>query len=459
MFKIKKLLLLFFIVLAVKTFSQNKQLLYGFAELPQTLLLNPGAETNYKFHVGLPLLSGFSAEFGATGFTVSDLFTVDNRSINDKVSAVLNKLTTKDNIKLNTQIEILNAGFRLNDKNYVSFGFYQEIDAILYIPKDPLSLIIEGNSKYLNKNFDVSQVLFKADALGVLHLGITRQVSDRFTFGARFKIYSSALNIESTNNSGTFTTVNGADNIYAHYLDNLDVNVRTSGVVANDEYVDRLKTYLGNTFLGSNSGIGIDVGFTLHLSDQLEFTGSIVDLGFMNHKKNIKNYSIKGSYTFDGIEFGYNPDNSINYWSDLENDFTEKVPNGENQDSYISWRPTKLNTSIKYSFGQKRSERCYDNSYKDFYRNAIGVQLYSVFRPLVSHLALTGFFEKSFSEKLQAKFTYTIDDYSFYNIGAALSAQIGKINFYGMIDNIAQFSDIASANSISLQLGINIIFN
>ena len=241
MFKIKKLLLLFFIVLAVKTFSQNKQLLYGFAELPQTLLLNPGAETNYKFHVGLPLLSGFSAEFGATGFTVSDLFAVDNRSIRDKVSAVLNKLTAKDNIKLNTQIEILNAGFRLNDKNYVSFGFYQEIDAILYIPKDPLSLIIEGNSNYLNKNFDVSQVLFKADALGVLHLGITRQVSDRFTFGARFKIYSSALNIESTNNSGTFTTVNGTDNIYAHYLDNLDVNLRTSGVVANDEYVDRSK--------------------------------------------------------------------------------------------------------------------------------------------------------------------------------------------------------------------------
>jgi hypothetical protein len=137
MFNIKRLLLLFFIFLSFKTFSQNKQLLYDFAEIPQTLLLNPGAETNYKFHVGLPLLSGLSAEFGATGFTVSDLFTVDNRSINDKVSAVLNKLTTKDNIKLNAQIEILNAGFRFNDKNYVSFGFYQEIDAMIYIPKDP----------------------------------------------------------------------------------------------------------------------------------------------------------------------------------------------------------------------------------------------------------------------------------------------------------------------------------
>ena len=104
MLNIKRLLPLLFIVFAIKTYSQNKQLLYGFAELPQSLLLNPGAETNYKLHVGVPLLSGFSSEFGATGFTISDLFIADNRPINDKVSEVLNKVTTKDHIKINTQI-------------------------------------------------------------------------------------------------------------------------------------------------------------------------------------------------------------------------------------------------------------------------------------------------------------------------------------------------------------------
>jgi hypothetical protein len=459
MVNIKRFLALFFIFFAIKAYNQNKQLLYGFAELPQSLLLNPGAETNYKFHVGVPLLSGFSSEFGSTGFTISDLFTVDNRPINDKVSDVFNKLRTKDHIKFNSQIEILNAGFRYDDKNYFSFGFYEEIDGIIYFPKDPVNLVVEGNSEYLNKSFDLSQILYKADILGVLHFGVTRKVSEKLTVGARFKIYSSALNLESTNNTGTFTTVNGTDNIYTHYLDNVNVNLRTSGLVEDNEYIDSPNTYLGNTFLGSNLGVGIDVGFTSHLSDQLEFTGSIVDLGFIKHKKNIKNSFVKGDYKFEGIEFGYDPDNSINYWNNLDDDFKEKVPSGDNQDSYISWRPTKLNASLKYSFGQKRSKYCYDNTYKDFYRNALGVQLYSVFRPLNSQLALTGFFEKSFSEKLHAKVTYTIDDYSFYNIGAGISAQVGKLNFYGMVDNIAQFSDIATANNVSIQLGINIIFN
>jgi hypothetical protein len=54
----KKLVLIFVLVLTVNIFSQNKKVLYDFAGLPQTLLLNPDLETNLKFHIGLPLLSG-----------------------------------------------------------------------------------------------------------------------------------------------------------------------------------------------------------------------------------------------------------------------------------------------------------------------------------------------------------------------------------------------------------------
>ena len=459
MHSLKRLLPFLFIFFTIIGYSQNKQVLYNFAELPQTLLLNPGAETNYKFHVGVPFLSGFSSEFGSTGFTVSDMFASNNVSINDKISSVINNLTIRDHLKFNFQIEVLNAGFRFNDDTYFSFGFYEEFDGILYFPKDLVTLFTEGNSAYLNKNFDLAQVLYKVDALGVLHFGATKKINEKLTVGGRFKIYSSALNLESSNNSGTFTTVEGTNNIYSHYLTDADVNVRTSGIIENNEYIDDPKTIIGNSFLGPNLGVGIDVGFTYHVSDQLELTGSIVDLGFIKHKKNIKNSFINGSYNFEGIEFGYDEANSTNYWGDLDQDFKEKVPSGDNQESYISWRPTKFNASLKYSFGEKRSQYCYDNTYKDFYVNSLGVQLYSVFRPLGPQIALTGFFEKSLSKKIRTKVTYTIDDYSFYNIGAGISAQIGKVNFYGMVDNIAQFSDIATANNISLQLGINVIFN
>jgi hypothetical protein len=443
----------------VKISAQNKQILYDFAELPQTLLLNPSAETNYKFHFGMPFLSGFSIGYGSSEVVLTDLFALDNENINDKVSTILNSLSSRDFVKFNSQIEIFNGGFRGDENTYFSFGFYEEIDAISYFPKDLITLFNEGNNAYLNKSFSVSQILYKLDVLGVLHAGVSKKINDQLTLGGRVKIYSSSLNIESTNNTGTFTTVLGTDNIYKHYLSTININARTSGLVVDDGYQEDPNEYLKNTFLGGNLGIGFDFGFTFHINPQLELSASILDLGFINHTKNIENTTAKGSFVFEGIEFLYDSNNQINYWGEIDKKLKEQLPIDENQESYISWRPAKLNAALKYSFGERRSKICYDNTYKDFYTDALGVQLYSVFRPLSPQLALTGFYQKSITNKIHTKVTYTIDDFSYANIGAGLSAQFGKVNLYGMVDNILEYSNLSAANSLSLQLGINVIFN
>ena len=454
----RRILFLMMVLLCNNLSSQNKQVLYNFAELPQTLLLNPGAETNYELHFGVPLFSGFSTEFGSSGFVLADIFAVDNRNINDKISSVLNSLDPKDFLKMNTQIEVLSGGFRINDAIYLSFGFYEEIDAIGYYPKDVFTLFIEGNDSYLNKQFKASQVSYKLDVLGVIHAGITKKIDEKLTLGGRFKIYSSALNIESTNNTGTFTTVRGTNNLYTHYFNNVNMNAKTSGLVEDDKYIQDAGVFLKNTFLGGNLGIGFDFGFTYHLTSQLEFSGSILDLGFINHKKNIKNTKVEGNFVFEGVDFLFSNDSS-NYWTEINERFKEDLPTTEDEESYVSWRPTKINAALKYSFGERRSKICYDNRFKDFYSDAIGVQLYSVFRPLNTQLALTGFYQKSLTNKIHTKLTYTIDDFSAANIGAGLSAQFGKVNFYGMVDNILEYQNLASANSLSLQLGVNVIFN
>ena len=450
------IVLIFTFLIGLNSFSQNKQVLYDFAGLPQTLLLNPGLETDYKFHIGMPLLSGISSEIKSTGFSLSEIFSVNNNTINDKISAVLNKIDANDYLKVNTQIEVFSAGFRFDKKTYVSFGFYQELDAIGYLPKDALTLINQGNTSYLNKSFSISEMIYKLDVLGVIHAGISRKVSDKLTLGGRFKVYSSALNLETTNNQGTFTTRLGNNNMYIHHLDNVNLNLRSSGLISNNEYISDASTYIENSLLGGNLGAGIDVGFTYHVTPQLQFSGSLIDFGFVHKLKNIQN-QLGDSFTFEGIEFEF--DSNRNYWQELDAALKEQLPIVENQDSYTSWRPAKLNVAIKYSFGEKRSKYCYDNTLKDFYTNAFGAQLYSVFRPLRQQFALTSFYEKSFSNKLQAKITYTIDDYSYNNIGLGVSAKIWKINFYGILDNLTKLSDISSANNVSLQFGFNLLFN
>jgi hypothetical protein len=454
-----KLKITFFVLLFISSISIAQQkLLFGFAENPQSLMLNPGAETNYRYHVGVPFLSGFSFNFNSTDLVLKDLFLNDGIDFSDKVTRTIDKLDKDDYIHLNTRLDVLNGGYRYNDKTYVSFGFYQEVDFIMYFPKDIAVLFNQGNAPFLNRPFSVSQLAFKADILGVLHAGISRKLNERLNVGARVKVYSSSLNVETNNNSGTFTTIPDNTNLLRQYLSNVDVNIKSSGIVENDETLDNPSSLFTNTFLGGNLGLGVDVGFTYHISPQLELSGSLLDFGFIKHSKRIKNFTAKGDFVFDGINFQYDGNNT-DYWNELDLAFDEQVPNGENENSYVSWRPTKVNAALKYSFGQRRSKVCYAETNKEYYYNAVGAQLHSVFRPHGLQFALTSFFEASITEKFHTRFTHTINDFSSTNFGVGFVGQLFNVSVFGMVDNIIGLTDIASANSASITLGVNMVFD
>ncbi|GFD75307.1 hypothetical protein KUL113_47270 [Tenacibaculum sp. KUL113] len=454
------ILLLLFIIVIHEINSQNKQVLYGFDEIPQILLLNPGATVNYKYHVGIPFLSGVSFQAGVTGdVTIADVFRNDMINFNVKYRNALNKLSVNDYIQLNTQIEILNAGYKLNDKYYISGGFYTEVDAFMAVPKNILQLINDGNASNLNKDFLASEVSVKSEVLSVLHVGISKKVDDKLTVGGRLKIYSGIANVTSTENKGSFTTKLGQDNIYTHHLNNIDAAVYSSGIYNENNNVEiSTKDIISRSLLGGNLGLGIDFGITYKINKQTELTASLLDVGFVNYSKGNRNASVKGSYDFSGIEFKYDGTNR-NYWEDLKNDIESQIPNEEDKNSYTVMRPIKFNSSVKHSWGKsRREETCYDMTYNKFYNNAIGGQLFAVFRPTGPKFAFTSFYERILIKGVRSKITYTVDDFSYTNFGLGLSVKTGKLNIYGVVDNLFKIADIADANIISFQLGVNLIF-
>jgi len=452
--------ILFFILAITSSINAQQQLSFSFGEIPQNLMLNPGAETNFKSHYGIPVFSNLSFKAGFTGFTLADLFLNDSRDFNLKFEEVLNKIDSDDYININTVVEVLSAGLRIDDKTYVSFGFYEELDLITYFPKDITELVYYGNEPFLNRPFSISELVMKADMLGVLHAGMSRKVDEKLTIGGRLKIYSSSLNIETNNNSGTITATTNNTNIIRQTLDNLDAEIRTSGITdSNGDANESFNDVFSNTLLGGNLGLGFDVGLTYHFSPQLEFTGSIIDVGFIKYSKNIRNYTAKGNYILDGINFEYNSDDPSDYWEQLEEDFNANVPTGDTENTYTSWRPMKINAALKYSFGEKRSKFCYTKTHKQYYYNSIGFQIHTIMRPLKPQLSFTSFYEKSFSKKIHTKFTHTINDYSAAIFGVATSLRVGKLNIFGVLDNILAVTDVASANNISLNFGFNIVIN
>lgn len=454
----RKFLLLIFLLHVGLSFAQHKPVLYGFDKIPQGLLLNPGAETDYKYHVGIPLLSGISVSANSSGVKIEDLFRNDNIDFNTKFNNAVNNLGRNDYIYINSQIEVINAGYQLNRKDYISAGFYTEIDAFLKLSKDLLDLLKDGNAPFVNRNFLFSDLAAKADVLGVIHAGITRKFNEKFIAGARLKIYSGALNVTSTGNRGSFTTRLGNRGIYQHSLNNININGYSSGLYNNNNVYDlKAKDITGNLFLGSNLGLGFDIGFTYSVDDQTEISASLLDVGFISYSNKVRNGTVQGNYIFDGIEFRFdntNPD----YWSNLNNDINARIPRSENRESYSVMRPLKFNFSGKYSFGKtRREENCADMSFNDYYDNSVGGQIYSVITPIGPRFALTGFYERKFSKRLNTRITYTVDDFSNSNIGLGFSANIWKLNIYTAVENVLGLSDLAATKTAAFQFGINFV--
>jgi len=453
----KKIIYIFF-GFSLLSSAQNKQILYDFNNLPQTLLLNPGAEVHNQSHVGIPFLSQVAFQAGFTGFSTYDIFANDGVPINDKIRKAINKYGNAEFLEANQQLEVINAGFRLKNNDYVSFGYYEEFNALAKIPRDVVDLFYEGNS-IINRRYSIKKIAARAELLGVLHIGLSKKINKKWQVGGRFKIYSSVFNASTKQNTGDLYLENGTNNIYKQHIDNVSFLLQTSGVFFDNTDVIN-QSYIQNKLLfGGNLGAGVDVGFTYHPKKHWIITGSILDLGFINYKQNVQSYSVKGNYEIEGIQVNFDPANPQNYWQNLKTDFDNQVVLDTLYTNYSSLRPVKLNSSVSYSFGRPYYDDCHFYKESDSYTDKLGMQLFSTVGAVHSYIAATVFYEKRINKHLQTKVTYTADPFSFTNLGLGISSHLGAFNMYLAADNLISLSNVYTAKSVNVQIGINLIFN
>lgn len=463
------LLAFFFIAFSVS--GQIKPLLYDVDDLPQTLRSNPGADIKFKGHIGVPFLSEVHFNAGFTGVSLYDIFrNDDNSNINQRVRNAIRDLTHTDYFSVNEQLEVFSVGWKINKRDYLSAGIYQELDVFSYFPKDLAILANEGNNGYIGVPFDFSQVSFTGEVLSVFHLGLNRKVNRRLTVGARLKLYSGIFNAESTDNRGFFTTVETPQgpNVYRHYIDNLDVIINTSGFASLEGREDMTveeatKILLSRSLFGGNIGAGLDLGFTYKVTDQFKFTGAIQDVGMMFQRRDVENYRYFGSYATDGLEPLFpdldDRDEAIPYWDIFEDEVNRNLQDETLNRSYATWRPFKVHTSMDYGFGRAFQPCDYRIVSKERYLNLVGLQLSGINRPKGLVYNLTAYYGRKITEHQQVRFAYTLDDYSFTNLGLMYSTRFKKFNFYLAANNLLALPNLAKAKSFSLQLGMQLIFD
>jgi len=467
----RNLIIYFVVLFGLEALGQNKQVLYGMYDIPQSLILNPGSKIPQKAHFGIPFLSQIHTNVGSSGVSVYDIFGKSNENINTRIRNKIFEMSDKDFFDVTQQMELVNFGWLAKNKLYYSGGVYEEFDFIFYFPRDLAILAWEGNRDYIGYEFDLGQLSTTGDLLTVYHFGVNKQLSNKLTVGLRAKIYSSMISFKSTNNRGNFVTRLGDEdspNIYEHALQNVDVSVETSGYSSLrdlDNSSQVASKLLGRAFFGGNLGAGIDIGATYDITKRITTSASFLDLGVIFHTKDVETYQVNTPYTLNGIELLFppvttgDPSPAPPYYDDLIDEIEREVPIDTLHNSYSQLRPIKINASVSYNFGRPADGgtdcNCYGMS--GIVRNqAIGLQYYSIFRPKGPQMAGTLFYSRRFNNFISMKATYTVDSFSATNFGLGLVSDFGKFNFYIAADNLLKYGNLAKAKSVSLQLGFNI---
>ena len=462
-------ILILLIFASAFAYGQNRPLLYNVDDLPQALLQNPGTRIDFTKHIGVPFFSQIHLFAGSTGVSAYDIFNDENPNVNQRVQDVMDRITAGDYFSVNEQLEVLSFGWKMGSRGYISAGVYQELDVFAYFPKDPALLAFEGNAEYIGKDFKFSDANFTGEVLTVYHAGFNYKVDPKLSVGGRFKLYSGIFNVASTQNDGAFRTVAtpGGPNFYRHEVDGLDVVVNTSGYASLKEEesmtIDQaVAELLSRSFFGQNVGVGIDVGFNYRVTEQFAVNASIQDLGLMFHQKDVENYRYFGSYETNGLEplfpelDGNEP--TIPYWEVFEEQLDANLKEETTYEEYNTWRPLKFNASFEFGTGKSILPCDYLISKKPRYMNLFGMLVSGVNRSKGPTYGVTAYWDRKVTDNLRFRLAYGVDDFSLTKLGLMVSSRFKNFNIYIAANDIIGYTNLAKANSASLQFGMQFIF-
>ena len=79
-------------------------------------------------------------------------------------------------------------------------------------------------------------------------------------------------------------------------------------------------------------------------------------------------------------------------------------------------------------------------------------------RPKHIQWAFSLFYYRKLLKGLQLKTSYSVDAYSFANIGLGAATSLGPVQFYILADNLLDYQNLAKSQSVYLQFGFNYKF-
>lgn len=278
--------------------------------------LNP-ALTPTKGYFNLPVIGAVNATVGSTSLGYQDIIDIiDDGDDFYKSTDFMNRLKDNNKLNVNFSTEILSAGW-YKGKNFWSFNIGLRTDIGANLTKSIFTFLNEmdgfEDKTWENQKYNIGGQQLNINAYTEIGLGLSRQINNRLTVGARVKALLGIGNMELKINNAYMNAVLPGESRIAEFermqITNLAQIEDLKNEIGNYKAELAVGATLESSFKGLNLtqepgqdyisdiefeakdmgiagyGFGIDLGASYKILDNLTVSASILDLGFITWSK------------------------------------------------------------------------------------------------------------------------------------------------------------------------------
>lgn len=296
----KSCILLAMLLVAADSSAQYLRTSYFMEGATNRSQLNPALRPT-KGYINIPAAGALYASVNSNTFGVKDIYEIiddDNKILQNET--LFSKLQTNNRMNVNLNTDILSFGFySKSGKGFwtVNLGLRTNING--NIPKDMLEYARYIDNMDLDhfmeqnkvKTFDVRDMSLAADVYTEVGIGYSREINDRFTLGVKGKLLLGVGNVDMKVNRMYLEEGWVSQTEYKAKIEtDAQLDVSMEGLILEEERDEKYdRDYISkldyDKFGFSGYGLGVDLGATYKVLDNLTLSAALLDWGFISWSK------------------------------------------------------------------------------------------------------------------------------------------------------------------------------
>lgn len=436
-----------FILLSLCLFTflakgQQELGLHFMKEIGQSNFTNPAYFSDHKLNINLtsPYLN-----FYHSGFTVNDVVQEipGTDSLRLDFDNALAEMEDDNSLFLNFNLDLAQVSFQIKNLQLMASGAIKS-QAYMNYSKTLVDVAWNGNAGYIGEEIALAPD-FQAMSYLEIGIGAAYRFADKVSVGAKLKYLSGLGNFSADMDTRNISLYTDPD-IY-QITANANYLIQSAGYPELDSVFnvigsDPFKLFSKNG--GGNSGFAVDLGVDFQITDKLNVSASLIDMGEIKWKNKVNNYRVQGTYTYDGIDIGplISGDTlGIESIGDtLSEAFDIKLDKAAN--SFSTKLPTKFYLSASYDVLDMLNVGIM--GYGESYRGSV--------HPAV---ALSG--RVRLGKLVHLGLIYSYRNYSFTNLGLNGTLKVGPVQAFLATDNVFPLFKPFDSRNFNLRGGLNIV--